>query len=71
VTWYLPTAEDYILARKHGLRRILPDLALNHLWNASVRADNTIYAWKFNGYHGYVYDNYGRYNYDWVRCVAR
>ena len=70
--WYLPTAEDYVLARKHGVRRVLPNFAgtlLDVPWSASVRADSTGYAWLFYGDYGRL-NLYGRGSYAYeARCV--
>ena len=72
--WYLPTAEDHILARKHGVRRVLPDFGLLIYpcpWSASVRADLTSHAWYFDGTSGthVTYDARNYFSGNTVRCV--
>ncbi|MDR2338065.1 MAG: hypothetical protein LBE20_05405 [Deltaproteobacteria bacterium] len=65
--WYLPTVNDYLLARKHGIRRVLGDM--NNEWTSTVYGDDTRYAWYF-GSGGQFDSIYNRNYYYYVRCVT-
>ena len=70
--WYLPTAEDYILARKHGFRRVFPNVGSGWSpWSASVYAYATYLAWSFSGSYGVFYSDFRDYDGNQVRCVRR
>jgi hypothetical protein len=73
------------LAAKHGLRVMEPwemnklfieseefrkSLADKWYWCASVNSDSRYYAWRFNGYYGYVDYNPRDYVHGGVRCVG-
>jgi hypothetical protein len=76
VTWYLPTAHDYMLAKSHGLTRILRNYSASW-WTSSVYANHYDVAWIFNDHTGNLQDFYGKGDYfrsssasHLVRCVA-
>lgn len=67
--WGLPTAQEYLEAESHGIRKVLPNM--NHwFWSRSIHSDKKDYALYFGGIHGEV--DYGTRVSDYVvRCVGR
>jgi hypothetical protein len=73
LTWYLPTAEDYLLAKKHGIRRIFEQKYSGETWTSTVSANDARLAWIFVNNDGTINNNLvGRVNGGAtnVRCVA-
>jgi hypothetical protein len=68
--WYLPTVEDYINARQHGIVQVLGDWS-GYEWTSTVNASNTPYAWVFDISGGGAFSsNSDRSSSNGVRCVT-
>lgn len=70
VVWRLPTVWDYHQAEIDGIRSVLPNLAGNVFWTATLNSSTRNVAYNFWGDSGSVSDNTRTTLYS-VRCVGR
>lgn len=65
LSWFIPSADDYDLAKKHGIHKILPNMA-DWFWTSSPGVFGRQY---FDGIRGYLGLDVGHGHFA-VRCVA-
>jgi hypothetical protein len=69
--WRLPTAQDYVIANKNGMRKALPNMDYHRFWTSNISKFNQFYAVIFDGKTGKPYQHSNRLHNDgFTRCIA-